>query len=134
MNSDRSDCVVQSMLLPMIDTDSIDTFSQFFRTTKAFEQRKYMSAIITFLVKQYFGSMVDKDGPLKSSPRISGVAKLITELVKDSDILLEHLVHSLIKSSIPILEDSLDARRSVIAAMAQCEGLLRLWTYPPIRR
>lgn len=91
---------------------------------KTFEQRKYLNAVIAFVDKQYFSSvMVSKeDVPISPSRVISGVAGLLHNLTKDNDILKEHLVSSLTRSTIPSLGDSLAACRCVIAALSKDEG------------
>jgi telomere length regulation protein len=75
---------------------------------KTFEQRKYLNAILAFVVTKYFSS--------------EAAAGLIHTFTKDNDVLKEHLVSSLTRSTIPTLDDSLFARRSVMAALAKDEG------------
>lgn len=91
---------------------------------KTFEQRKYMNAIIAFVVKNFFSteSIIKEDAPIASSTTIDAVAGLIHALTKDNDVLKEHLVSSLTRSIIPALDDSLAARRSIMAALAKDDG------------
>jgi hypothetical protein len=91
---------------------------------KAFEQRKYFNAVIFCIAKEFFNSEIDsqEDAPIVSSPTISGAASLLHTFVNENDILKEHLVSSLTRSTIPSIDDSLAIRRSVIAALAQDEG------------
>lgn len=91
---------------------------------KSFEQRKYLSAATNFVIKQYLYSEIihDPDASIKSSKVISGAAGLISQIVVDNNVLKEHLVSSLTRSIIPSLDDSLAARRAVIAALARDEG------------
>jgi telomere length regulation protein len=91
---------------------------------KTFEQRKYLNAILAFCVKQYFSTEVHSkdDAPISPSNNVSATAGLIHMLTKDNDFLKEHLVSSLSRSSIPMLDDSLSARRSFMAALAKDEG------------
>jgi telomere length regulation protein len=91
---------------------------------KTFEQRKYLNAILAFVVTKYFSSeAVSKDdAPVPSSAIVSAAAGLIHTFTKDNDVLKEHLVSSLTRSTIPTLDDSLFARRSVMAALAKDEG------------
>lgn len=98
--------------------------TKYLHKMKGFEQKKYLNAIITVVAKQYFGSSLQskEDAPIKTSPITSSVAGLIHGLVGDSELLKEHLLSSLTKSTIQALDDSLDARRSVLAAIAQDEG------------
>jgi telomere length regulation protein len=112
------------MLLDMIGTAAIQFLCTYLGKMKVFEQRKYLNAIITFIVKDCFGPTLEikEDTPIKITPRISNAASLIHRLVKNNDVLKEHLVSSLTKSVVPVLNDSVSARRSVIAAIAQDEG------------
>jgi telomere length regulation protein len=91
---------------------------------KSFEQRKYLSAVVAFAVKQYFPSdMAERDDtPVPASKAVSGAARLLYEFTKDNELLKDHLVSLLTRSTIPSLDDSLAARRSVIATVAQDEG------------
>jgi telomere length regulation protein len=108
----------------VVDSDSSELFATFLCKMKAFEQRKYQNAIITFLTKEHFSSKVDmkEDVPIRPSTAVSAAAALVYSLLRDSEVLKESLVSALIKSSIPALDDSLLARRSVIAAIARDEG------------
>lgn len=112
------------MLLVLIDTESINAFEFFLSKMKAFEQRKYINSAITVLAKQYFASAVEskEDAFIKPSLIVSGVATFIHILIKNNELLREHLVSTMTKATIPSLDDSLAARRSVIAAIAQDEG------------
>lgn len=92
-------------------------------TMKAYEQRKYFNEILKFAVDRYLGSSLNDDarevvGP---SPRVSAVAGLLHNLIKDNGLLRDHLVTTLTRSSIPALDGSLAARRSVIAALAAAD-------------
>jgi telomere length regulation protein len=91
---------------------------------KSFEQRKFLSAAITFVAKHYCPSDTASHGvaPILDSTAVSGVAALIHVLVQKSEGLKDHLVSILTKPTIPSLDDSLAARRSVMAALAQDEG------------
>lgn len=94
---------------------------------KHFEQRKYLNAIIAAVVKQYLVSdVVDKDDvPVLASKTVSGAAGLLHNITKDNDVLKEHLIISLSRSTIPSLDDSLFARRSVMAVLGKDEGQCR---------
>lgn len=50
------------------------------------------------------------------------MAGLLEHLTHDNEGLKDHLVSILTRSTIPGLDDSLAARRSIIAALAQDEG------------
>lgn len=90
---------------------------------KTFEQRKYMNAIITFVAKHYFSNeVVNKDSLVASSPVIDAAGGLFHDLIKDNDVLKEHLISTLTRSTIPVLDDSLSVRRSVVAALAKDHG------------
>jgi telomere length regulation protein len=99
-------------------------FADLVRQMKAFEQRKYLNAVLVHLVKEFFYSeMVAKqDTPIASSPTISGAARLLHNIINNNDVLKDYLVASLTRSSIPSLDESLGVRRSVIAALAEDEG------------
>ncbi|KAJ4345220.1 telomere binding protein [Didymosphaeria variabile] len=118
-----TDQTIRSMLLVMIDSDTIGAFTALLHKMKAFEQRKYLNAIINALSNHYFNTVGDntKTSVFESSPLIAGVAALVSELVRGSDTLMEHLVASLTRSGVPALDDSLSGRRSVIAAIAKDE-------------
>lgn len=122
--TDREDRVIGSLTSTLIDTDSVMLLADVMLRLKAFEQRKYLNAVITFVVKQYFPSDMSQhdDTPVVASAMVSGVANLIHALVKDSEGLRDHLISILARSNIPSLDDSLDARRSVMAALSQDEG------------
>ncbi|KAF2132660.1 hypothetical protein P153DRAFT_309193 [Dothidotthia symphoricarpi CBS 119687] len=116
-----SDRVVGSLCSILIDDDRIETLRDFMSRMKTFEQRKFLNAVIAFVDKQYFPSiMVDKeDTSITASKPISSVAGLLYSLTKDNDVLKEHLVSALAKSTIPSLSESFAARRSVIAALSK---------------
>lgn len=114
-----------SSLLQMIVHDGgVDRLENLLSRMKTFEQRKYMNAIVVFVAKQYFPNEATHkiDAPIASSPIIEAAAGLIYTLTKDNDVLKEHLVSSLTRSTIPVLDESLSARRSVIAALEKDHG------------
>ncbi|KAF1969206.1 hypothetical protein BU23DRAFT_513540, partial [Bimuria novae-zelandiae CBS 107.79] len=121
-----TDQIVRQMLLGMIQNEFLITFSSLLSRLKVFEQRKYLNSIITCLSKQYLETAVvaGERNSLESSPRIAGVATLMSNLIEDNQTLKEHLVTSLMKSAIPALDDSLGARRSIVAALAKYEDQL----------
>ncbi|EMD94324.1 hypothetical protein COCC4DRAFT_58274 [Bipolaris maydis ATCC 48331] len=115
-----TDQIVSSLLLTIINDDSVEHLVRLLSHMKTFEQRKYMNAIITFVAKQYLSNeVVSKDSPVASSPVIGAAAGLFHDLIQDNDVLKEHLISTLTKSTIPVLDDSLSARRSVVAALAK---------------
>ncbi|RAR02781.1 telomere length regulation protein-like protein [Stemphylium lycopersici] len=109
----------------VIESGSIERFADFLSQMKTFEQRKYMNAIVAFVVKCFLSthSTIKKDSPITSSTTIDAVAGLIHALIKDNDVLKEHLVSSLTRSTIPALDDSLAARRSILAALTKDDAL-----------
>lgn len=117
---------MESLINRIVNNGSTEIVEAFLSTMKAYEQRKYFNAFITSLVKQYFGSIIEskEDGP-KPSLAISGVATLLHNMIKGNDLLNDHVVTVLTLSSLPALDDSLAARRGVIAAIAQNEGKQR---------
>jgi telomere length regulation protein len=119
------DGIVLSMTTFLIDNDSFDIFPKKLMKLKAHEQRKYLNAVLAFLVKKYLAISMDtkEDIPLPASPAVSAAASLLRILLKRNETLQDHLVSSLTQSSTAALDDSLSARRSVIAALAQDEGM-----------
>jgi telomere length regulation protein len=121
---DGLDRIVGSLTSTLLEMDSTTLLADFVSQLKPFEQRKYLSAVIACLVEQYFASDVlhHNDVPLPTPKSVCGVAKLLHTLIKDNDGLKDHLVSVLTRSTIPSLDDSLAARRSIMAAIAQDEG------------
>jgi telomere length regulation protein len=76
------------------------------------------------VVKEYFftDTFSKDDRPIAASSTVSSAAALFHTLIEDDDVLKEHLVSSLTRSTIPALDESLLARRSVLAALAKDEG------------
>lgn len=91
---------------------------------KTHEQRKYLNSVITVLTSKHLSIISEsrEDSPLKPSNPISGAAAILCALIKNSDLLKDHVVTTLTKSALPALDDSLAGRRSVIAAIAQDDG------------
>ena len=91
---------------------------------KSSEQRKYINAVIASIVKNLFsaGGLNREDQPVPASKTVSGAAALVHTLIKGSDTMKEHIVSLLMRSTVPSLDDSLAARRSILSALAQDEG------------
>jgi telomere length regulation protein len=91
---------------------------------KTFEQRKYLEAVIALAIKKYLptGAIQRDDTPIPISKTVSAVASLLETLTHDNEGLKDHVVSILTRSTIPGLDESLAARRSIIAALAQDEG------------
>lgn len=91
---------------------------------KTFEQRKYLEAIIALAIKQYLpvDELQHNDAPVPTSKPVSAVASLLECLNHDNEGLKDFLILILTRSTIPGLNDSLAARRSMIAALALDEG------------
>lgn len=91
---------------------------------KAFEQRKYFNAVISYVTKQFFLSEIisKDDNAVGQSPTVSGTAYLLNCMMENNDVLKGHVVSSLTKSAIPSLDESLAARRAIIAALVRDEG------------
>ncbi|KAF1999545.1 hypothetical protein P154DRAFT_620965 [Amniculicola lignicola CBS 123094] len=121
------DCVVGSIVEILIEHDSQNLFATYLTKLKAHEQRKYLNSTVTYTTKKYIGSNVgfNKTLPPETPSSVSALAALFNSLVKDNDLLKDHLVTSLINSSIPALDDSLYARRSAISAVAQDDDQLQ---------
>ncbi|EUC35962.1 hypothetical protein COCCADRAFT_34551 [Bipolaris zeicola 26-R-13] len=115
-----TDQIVSSLLRKVINDGAIEHLVRLLSHMKTFEQRKYMNAIITFVAKHYFSNeVVNKDSLVASSPVIDAAGGLFHDLIKDNDVLKEHLISTLTRSTIPVLDDSLSVRRSVVAALAK---------------
>lgn len=113
--------------------DSIRSFADLLPRMKPFEQRKYFDAIIAFMIRRYFASshFDHEDTIFTASNIISGAADLLRTLTKQNEALNDHLVSLLTRSNLPSLDDSLAARRSVMAALAQDEGeQFPVWVNP----
>jgi telomere length regulation protein len=108
----------------MVKDETTTILENFLPKLKTHEQRKYLNSVITIMASKHLSSISDvrEDLPLRPSPTISGAAAVLRVLIKDSDLLKDHIVSMLTKSTLPALDDSLAARRSVIAAIAQDDG------------
>jgi telomere length regulation protein len=122
--TDNPDRVVGSLTSTLLYADSAMLLAGAMSRMKTFEQRKYLSAIISFIVKQYFSFDIihHDDAPIPKLKSVSGVASLLHTLTKDNDGLKDHLASIVTRSNIPSLDDSLAARRGIMAALAQDEG------------
>jgi telomere length regulation protein len=118
------DRIVGALASTLIALDSSKLLADCVSRLKPFEQRKYLNALIAFSLKQYFSSDIvhHNEEPASASKTISGAASLFHSLVKGNEGLKDHLVSILTRSTIPALDDSLAARRSLMAALAQDEG------------
>jgi telomere length regulation protein len=118
------DRVVGSLTSTLLNTGSALLLADLISRLKSFEQQKYLSAVIAFIIKQYFASEISRpdDATIPASKIVSGVASLLHTLTKSNECLKDHLVSILTRSTIPALGDSLAARRSLMAAVAQDEG------------
>ncbi|KAF2271949.1 uncharacterized protein EI97DRAFT_437330 [Westerdykella ornata] len=118
--------VVTPIVRFVVREQTTTILEKFLPKMKAYEQRKYFDALISSTTKEFFGQTVESkdEAFLKSTPSISGAASLYHNIIKDNELLRDHLVTVLARSSIRVLDDSLTARRSVIAALAQDEEKL----------
>jgi telomere length regulation protein len=118
------DRVVGSLTSTLLNTDSALLLADLISQLKSFGQQKYLGSVIAFIVKQYFasGNIRPDDATISGSKTVSAVASLLHVLVKNNESLKDYLVSILTRSTIPSLGDSLAARRSVMAAVAQDEG------------
>ncbi|KAF2118481.1 telomere length regulation protein-domain-containing protein [Lophiotrema nucula] len=125
LNLGYLDHIVRPIVAWVIENDSVDSFKRYLFKMKAFEQRKYLGAITTFIADEYLGSIIDvKDHvPIATSTIISSAAALVHSLVKDNEVLKDYLVAELVRPKTLVL-DSLAARRYLIAAVAVDEEKL----------
>ncbi|KAH7123780.1 telomere length regulation protein-domain-containing protein [Dendryphion nanum] len=121
-----TDHIVSSILRNLLKGESTTNLEVLLSKLKAHEQRKYLNSMISFITSTYFSSTVQikDDTPLRKSDKISGASRLVHNLIKRNEILQDHIVDSLTQSPLKALEDSIEARRSVIAAIAQEEEKL----------
>jgi telomere length regulation protein len=124
MEANSSDGVIGSLTSALVNTDSVVLLADLMSRLKSFEQRKFLSAVIAFVAKHYCPSDISRHGeaPIIDSAVVSGVAGLVYGLVQSSEGLKDLVVSILTQPTIPSLDDSLAARRSVMAALAQDEG------------
>jgi len=122
--TDGIDRVISSLTSSLLDTDSATLLADLLSLLKPYEQRKYLDAVIVFVVKHYFSTdiVLREDKPIPMSKDVSGVASLLHILARENESLKDHLVSILTRSTVPSLDDSLAARRSVMAALAPDEG------------
>lgn len=116
---------IASALFPnLLDSHGTVVFTDLLIKMKSFEQRKYLDAMIHWAIKQYLSSdhVSKDDAHIPASKPISSVAALFYSIIKGNDLHKEHFVSILTRSTIPSLDDSLAARRSVIAALATDPG------------
>lgn len=108
----------------MVNEESTQILEILLPQMKAHEQRKYFNAILTHVVKDYLGLHInDKDDlPVKPSLAISAIAAMLNNLMKDNELLKDSMVSALTQANLPALDDSIAARRSVLAALAQDDG------------
>ncbi|KAB2106324.1 hypothetical protein AG0111_0g5032 [Alternaria gaisen] len=116
-----TDRIVSSLFRALIDSSSLERLPNLLSRMKTFEQRKYLSAIVVLVTKEYFSveNASRDDASIVASSAVSSAAALIYTLIKDNDVLKEHLVSSLSRSTIPALDESLLSRRSALAALAE---------------
>jgi len=119
-----TDRIVTSILDSMVKDETSRILEVFLPKLKIHEQRKYFNSVITVLTTKHLSTVSEsiEDLPLKPSKTVSGAAAILHVLTKNSDLLKDHVVTTLTKPALPALDDSLAARRSVIAAIAQDDG------------
>ncbi|KAJ4362832.1 telomere binding protein [Ascochyta clinopodiicola] len=122
-----TDRLVACILDTSIEHDQVKSFADLIGRMKAFEQRKYFTAVIVCISKQFFQLEGNsrEETPIAASPVISGAAYLLNSFIKTNDVLKDYLVSSLTRSTIPSIDDSLAIRRSAVAALAQDEDKLQ---------
>ena len=108
----------------IIKERSPKVLEEFLPCLKAHEQRKYINSIITCITKHYLKTTIEskEDVPIRSSVAISSVAYLLHCLIRNNEVLKDHIVTILVQPSVPALDESLPARRGLLAAIAQDEG------------
>ncbi|CAN9343481.1 unnamed protein product [Alternaria alternata] len=116
-----TDRIVSSLFRALIDNSSLERLPNLLSRMKTFEQRKYLNAIVVLVTKEYFSveNVRRDDASIAVSSTVSSAAALFYTLIKDNDVLKEHLVLLLSRSTIPALDESLLCRRSALAALAK---------------
>ncbi|RYN28841.1 hypothetical protein AA0119_g6051 [Alternaria tenuissima] len=116
-----TDRIVSSLFRALIDSSSLERLPNLLPRMKTFEQRKYLNAIVVLVTKEYFSveNVLRDDASIAVSSTVSSAAALFYTLIKDNDVLKEHLVSLLSRSTIPALDESLLSRRSALAALAK---------------
>jgi len=124
LHTDNTDHIMSALVPTLIGSGAIERLANLLPQMKTFEQRKCLNAVVAFVAKKYFSTEIisKDDAPVATSVTISSAAALFYTLIKDNDVLKEQLVISLTRSTVPALDDSLSARRSVLAALAKDEG------------
>ncbi|KAJ4343025.1 telomere binding protein [Didymella glomerata] len=122
-----TDRLVAAILANGIEVDRVTQFAALIGRLKAFEQRKYFNAVVVYVSTRFFQSEVvsNNDEKIAQSPTVSGAATLLNSFMSTNEVLKDHVVSSLTKSTIPSLDDSFATRRSVLAALAQDEDKLQ---------
>ncbi|ORY08854.1 telomere length regulation protein-domain-containing protein [Clohesyomyces aquaticus] len=122
-----NDRIVASIVVFLVESGPTKALDNFLPKMKAHEQRQYLNATISFLAKQYFTSTIDdREGrPLQPSTAISGAAALLHKLIESNELLQDHVVSLLTNSALPALDDSLAARRVVLAAIATIDDKIQ---------
>ena len=124
IHTENTDHIMSALVPTLIGSGAIERLANLLPQMKTFEQRKCLNAVVAFVAKKYFSTEIisKDDAPVATSVTISSAAALFYTLIKDNDVLKEQLVISLTRSTVPALDDSLSARRSVLAALAKDEG------------
>jgi telomere length regulation protein len=100
------------------DDISAETFRKVFSHLPALEQRKILFSIFKFLSERFLNSL-ELQNPSTPDAIISGVARVITRLVGDSQVARDHLVAWSTNSTGAGLGDGVGIRRAVLAVLSQ---------------
>ncbi|KAF2750653.1 hypothetical protein M011DRAFT_516990 [Sporormia fimetaria CBS 119925] len=113
--------IVASIVERAVKNQSVGALKEVLIKLKKFEQQKYMTALLTYIPRGYFGSTISaKDkSSLQPSSMVSGTARLLHDLVSENDVLEEFLVTVLVRGKTLALDNTLQARRSIIAVLAK---------------
>lgn len=122
--TNNTDRFIGSLTSALLDAEAAVSLANLISLLKTFEQRKVFDAMTAFLVKRYTSAddVQHGDAPIAASKTISGLASLFHTILGSSEALKDHAVSLLTRSAIPSLNDSLSARRSMVAALAEDEG------------
>ena len=122
------DRILDAIVQFIIAEGSTELFEANFSRMKAHEQRQILNSILVVMTKRYFGSKfeVKEDRPLNPLSAVSSMATLVFGVVRTNELLKDHIIALLTTSTLPVLDDSLAARRSVISAIAQDQSKVEI--------
>lgn len=122
------DSLIETLLktLPLQNPEFLSPLRRLITNLPAYQQRTFLVSVLQFLDRQFLqesSQMQTVDDLRRLSKNISSCAGLIREIVSGNAMLLEHLTEMCIKLEGNALVISLPLRRSVLASLANDEGM-----------